>query len=37
MEQYAEQFKAILYRIIDFIDEILEKFIGELKDKIEID
>ena len=37
MEQYAAQFEAILYRIIDFIDEIIAKFMGELKDEIKVD
>lgn len=37
MEQYVEQFKEILYKIIDFIDEIIAKYVGELKGKIDID
>lgn len=37
MEQYMDQFKEIFYKIIDFIDEIIAKFAGELKGKIDID
>ncbi len=34
MEDFKAQFEAIFMRIIAFIDEILEKFINELKNEV---
>ena len=30
MEQYKEQFEAMIMKIIGFIDMILEKYLGEI-------
>lgn len=37
MEKYGTQIQEIMDKIVKFLDELVEKFVNELKDEIKVD